>query len=234
MAVAYNPKIVTNGLVLALDAANIRSYPRSGTAWTDLSGLGNNGTLVNGPSFDSGNGGSILFDGTNDYVTLGTPVSLRGLQVPLTITAWARANGVTAGNTLYGIYGGLTGGRLYSLFRVDNGVLVYFTTNSSGGYQWQTSFTVTTGVWNFYAVIVSGTISSPSVKYFLNQSSQSFNYSALSSSPDTSVDIRVGGNASVPGEAWDGYIGQLSVYNRALSDQEILSNFNATRGRYGI
>ena len=64
----YNPRVVTNGLVLHLDAANIRSYPGSGTAWTDLSGQGNNGTLTNGPTFDANNAGSIVFDGTNDYV----------------------------------------------------------------------------------------------------------------------------------------------------------------------
>ena len=69
MGVAYNPNIVTDGLVLCLDAANKRSYPGTGTTWTDRSANGNNGTLTNGPTFDSANGGSIVFDGTNDYVT---------------------------------------------------------------------------------------------------------------------------------------------------------------------
>ena len=64
----YGPRIVSNGLVLCLDAANKRSYPGTGTTWTDLSGNSNNGTLTNGPTFSAGNMGSILFDGTNDYV----------------------------------------------------------------------------------------------------------------------------------------------------------------------
>jgi hypothetical protein len=73
MAVQYaSGKIVTSGLVLALDAADKNSYPGSGTTWTDLSGNGNNGTLVNGPTFSSANGGSIVFDGVDDYVTCGT------------------------------------------------------------------------------------------------------------------------------------------------------------------
>jgi len=68
----YGPKIVTSGLVLCLDAANKRSYPGTGTTWTDLSGNSNNGTLINGPTFNAGNQGGIVFDGTNDYISIGS------------------------------------------------------------------------------------------------------------------------------------------------------------------
>ena len=68
MSVAYNPKIVTNGLVLALDAGNTKSYPGSGTTWTDLSGGGNNGTLTNGVEPVKQN--SIVLDGSGDFLTL--------------------------------------------------------------------------------------------------------------------------------------------------------------------
>ena len=67
MAILYNPGIITNRLVMCLDAANIKSYPGTGTAWSDLSGNGNTGTLTNGPVYNSGNGGYISFDGSNDY-----------------------------------------------------------------------------------------------------------------------------------------------------------------------
>ena len=70
MGLAHSPKIVTNGLVLCLDAGNTKSYPGSGTAWTDLSGRGNNGTLTNGPTYSSTNGGSVVFDAVDDYVTV--------------------------------------------------------------------------------------------------------------------------------------------------------------------
>ena len=70
MAVGYNPKIITDGLVLCLDAGNTKSYPGSGTSWSDLSGQGNTGTLVNGPTYSSADGGSIVFDGSNDYGSL--------------------------------------------------------------------------------------------------------------------------------------------------------------------
>ncbi len=67
MAFFYSPNVVTDGLVFAVDAANKKSYPGSGTTWTDLAGS-NNGALTNGPTFDSGNNGNIVFDGSNDYV----------------------------------------------------------------------------------------------------------------------------------------------------------------------
>ncbi|MEK9696312.1 MAG: hypothetical protein VW270_11135, partial [Candidatus Poseidoniales archaeon] len=69
MGIHYNPKIVTDDLVLCYDAANNRSYPKTGTTWTDLAGS-NDGTLTNGPTFDTTNGGSIVFDGTNDRVAI--------------------------------------------------------------------------------------------------------------------------------------------------------------------
>jgi hypothetical protein len=65
--------IVQSGLVLNLDAGVSSSYPGSGTTWTDLSGNGNTGTLTNGPTYNSANGGSLVFDGVDDYVNVGTP-----------------------------------------------------------------------------------------------------------------------------------------------------------------
>ena len=66
------PTIVNNGLILALDAADNNSYSGSGTTWSDLSGNNNTGTLTNGPTFGSTNGGTIVFDGTNDYAEITT------------------------------------------------------------------------------------------------------------------------------------------------------------------
>ena len=82
------PSIVTDGLSLYLDAANTRSYPGSGTAWYDLSGNVNHGTLVNGPTFDSGNAGSIVFDGTNKYVNFPNPLNKTQLDQIWTVQSW--------------------------------------------------------------------------------------------------------------------------------------------------
>jgi len=83
MAYRNGPKIITDGLVLCLDAAISKSYPGSGTTWYDLSGNGINGSLINGTSFVNVNKGVLNFDNTNDYVSLGTPSQINQVQVPL-------------------------------------------------------------------------------------------------------------------------------------------------------
>jgi hypothetical protein len=81
-------KVVQSGLVLNLDAGASTSYPGSGTTWTNLVGGGNNGTLTNGPTYSSANGGSIVFDGTNDYVSYG--ISLANGFSAITVNAWVK------------------------------------------------------------------------------------------------------------------------------------------------
>ena len=75
MALSHSPRIVTDGLVLCLDASDPQSYSGSGNTWSDRSGNGSNGTLTNGPTFDSDNKGSLVFDGVNDYINFGNPSS---------------------------------------------------------------------------------------------------------------------------------------------------------------
>jgi hypothetical protein len=93
--------IVQSGLVLNLDAGVSSSYPTTGTTWTDLSGSGNNGTLTNGPTYSSANGGSIVFDGSNDYASFTSNcynVSLNGTINELTINAWVYWNSFPTNN----------------------------------------------------------------------------------------------------------------------------------------
>jgi hypothetical protein len=90
--------VVTSGLVLALDAANTKSYPGSGTTWSDLSGNGNTGTLTNGPTFNSANGGSIAFDGIDDYTNLGLVTQLTNIT-NVSVNAWVYP--VTSSTTVY-------------------------------------------------------------------------------------------------------------------------------------
>lgn len=231
MAVSYNPSIIISDLILCLDAGNPKSYPGSGTTWTDLSGRGNNGTLTNGPTYSSSNGGSLVFDGTNDFVNLGTPPVITGRQVPLTICGWARANAFTSQRTLWGVYNQEAFGQLYSMIRIDSGILKYFTSNSTGGFQSNGTFTPPINTWNFYAVTVSGTISSPSVTIYLNNSSETFSYSTLTSSPDLSIRFCIGAD-SFPRGFWNGNISNIMWYDRALSTAEVQQNYNALKSRY--
>ena len=92
MALSHSPKIVTDGLVLCLDAGDGKSYGGSGTTWTDRSVNSNNGTLTNGPTFDSSNGGSIVFDGSNDYTSFSATKTAE-----CTFAVWAKSNETSTG-----------------------------------------------------------------------------------------------------------------------------------------
>ena len=97
MGIKYNPRVVTDGLVFCVDAASKRSYLGTGTTWTDLAGS-NNGTLTNGPTFSSDNGGSIVFDGSDDYVLLGNDINL-GTSASITVWIKGIRRGTIAGAT---------------------------------------------------------------------------------------------------------------------------------------
>ena len=106
MGTGYNPRIITDGLVLCLDAANTRSYPGTGATWTDLKGS-NNGTLTNGPTFSNDNGGGIVFDGTDDDVDFSTSFLDVSANQGVTISAWIKTTD-SSGNIFYYLTGGVS------------------------------------------------------------------------------------------------------------------------------
>jgi hypothetical protein len=232
MSIKGGPNIVTDGLVLHLDAADKNSYPGSGSTWYDLSG-NNHGALTNGPVFDNSNAGSLIFDNVNDYVSLGTPSSLNAVQVPLTICVWAKSNGFGSYDVLWGVDKSTSGGALYSMMRLDYGVFKYYTSTSSGGFQARGTFTASANVWNFYAVVMSGSIASPIVTMYLNNSSETSTFSSLSATPDLTVDFRIGSNQRA-NECWNGNISNVMWYNQPLQQKEIQQNYLATKGRFGL
>ena len=151
MSVSNNPSIISNGLILALDAADKNSYPGSGTAWTDLSGNGNNGTLVNGPTFNTGSLGNIVFDGIDDY---GTTLLTRTGTNNTTISVWYRWNGTSQttfitylGNqsgTGMGLFSGWSAINTFGSASVIYGGVTYSATN--------TYIPMTANVWTNYAI----------------------------------------------------------------------------------
>jgi hypothetical protein len=218
MGVRYNPKIVTDGLVLALDAANVKSYPGSGTIWTDMSGLGNHGTLVNGPTFSSNNAGSMVFDGTNDYVNVPSNAAFAFGTGGFTIEAWVYATGTVNGSA---IYEGAT-----------SGVGLDFNGGSLAVAHSYVSFLLTDpaafllNAWTHVAVSRIGTNLTLSKNLQIVASSSSSNTNFIQSSLNY---IGYTGSTFFPG-----YIPNIKMYNRGLSTAEISQNFNALRGRYGI
>ena len=212
-----------NGLVLALDAGNTKSYPGSGTTWTDLSGNGNTGTLVNTPTYSGANGGSLSFNGSSQYVNCG---NASNLQITVgTISAWFNANNGNAG------YNGIIAKQLaWSLFVADN-ILVTYDWGAAGGAGRSTGITVGNSTWNYAAMTFTETIGTPSNNAIVYLNGSPVLTTTVKHLNHT-IQVQIGeANSS---QFFGGNIAQASVYNRVLTAAEISQNFNALRGRYGI
>jgi hypothetical protein len=235
MAFSHSPKIVTDGLVLCLDAADKNSYPGSGTTWTDLSGNGNNGTLTNGPTFNSGNGGSLKFDGSNDYIECGDVYAAD----QMTLCVWTRLDLVPASQASG--YPQLFGKRdvdtQRSYFLSFNGAnKLYWEIKDAGGvyyiqYSTKTDWVVDT----WYYCVATYVASTGIAKMYINGVEDAGTFSpsqpwSLDPIPDTSATCRIGGG----NYHLDGDIGNALFYNRALSAKEVSQNFNAQRSRFGV
>jgi len=230
MGINYNPRTVTDGLVLALDAANIRSYPGSGTTWTDLSGRGNNGTLTNGPTYSSSNGGSIVFDGTNDYVDCGIVNLSSGTS--LTLEVWVKP-GVTqyayADILDYDHGGGGGGGFVIQQNNLATNQYYFAYWNGTSYDVTSTTLNLGTSSFNHLAFTKSGT----SVLGYLN-SQNTVNYTGSSVIGLSGRTLHIGRFVVGTGREFNGNIASVKIYNRALTAAEIQQNFNANRGRFGI
>ena len=213
MACNYQGKIVTNGLVLCLDAADKKSYPGTGTTWFDRSGNGYNGTLIGGSTFNNSNGGSIVFDGTDDYVNCGTPSISVG---KITVIAWVKMN---AGSIYQHIVDSSSSSWHLAILN-DN--RPYFFNNLV---YHQASPIITVGQWYMLAG-VQGTTMDIYINGVLGES--------IASNVNVSTNIVNLGRYQGYGRPLNGNIAQTLIYNRVLTAQEIQQNFNATRGRFGI
>jgi hypothetical protein len=229
------PTLVTAGLVLNLDAGNSASYLGSGINWNDLSGS-NHGTLMNGPLFSAGNGGSIVFDGIDDFVSFGNILNM-GLA-SWTISCWVKFDG---GSGLMGIIGKTSyrsyEGR-YSIYIDNNNLVAFFQPGPS-----------------------SMIISTPLTPYLdnkfhnltltINRSSMMYLYvdgvtvgtpvdvsTTSAMNPNSSDKFYIGSYGSSDGQSplyfFKGNVGQALIYNRSLSTQEVTTNFNVLKSRFGL
>ena len=219
------PKIITNGLVLALDAGNTRSYPGSGTTFTDLSGFGNNGILTNGPTFISNNNGSIVFDGINDYILLNSSI----LNNTYTIESWSYLRG-----NRFTIFSNLNNdsNSKNNQFGTDGNRNIYFQISLNNNTYFYTSSTTNINLNQWYHISFTriGTVA----KIYINSIEINATFigsSSLDLQPYTSNYV-IGRNSS--SNYSNGYLSNLKVYNRALTAQEIHQNYNATKSRYDL
>jgi len=209
--------------VLYLDAGNASSYPGSGTAWTDLSGNGRDGTLTNGPTYSATNGGSIVFDGTNDFVQCTGSVT----ATAATFVAWIRRNGTQ------GQYDGILFSRGTSVsgmqFQSSN-QLSYNWNNAVNTYNWNSGLTVPDLTWCMVAVSVTST---SATAYLCQSGGITSATNTVSHTSTTLDDIKIGQD-DFGGRFFGGNIAIAQLYDTALSAGQISQLFDADKTRFGI
>ena len=224
MAVDYNPRVVTDGLVLALDAGNTKSYPGSGSTWTDTVG-GITGTLTNGPTFSSDNGGSIVFDGTNDYWENSSGWTSFGTD-PFSIEIWFRAHTQSAAEPIIGNTSTETG--TFDISFNSSGKMKFWAQDSGGGYATAVSST-TLNVWEHLIFVREGT-GNNQFKIYKDGSLDTTGTVDTDFNSTAQLRIARSRNGSY---YYDGNLSLVRIYkNKALTAVEVEQNYNATKGRY--
>lgn len=223
--------MVTDGLALHLDAANPASYPGTGTTWTDLSGNNNNGTLVNGVGYDNTNGGSLVFDGTNDHVNIQDSSSLVFTN-NFTVQVVCSSNYPDSNNWRSPMMHTTDGSWMdgYGFYQY-NGNFSFFVNTYNGAHivnVSKTAFPMTHWIATYngqnLAIYENGVLRDTGSPYSTNIITPSSN-------------LRVGSSTWTGGVSrywWNGNIAQSSIYNRALTTQEIQQNYNALQLQYGL
>ena len=229
VGVFAGPEIVEDGLVLALDAGNTKSYPSPGTAgWYDLSGNGNNGSLIEGPSYNSDNGGSLVFNGISNYVSLSS--SIIGTDEPFTyeIAVYRTGNGTNWPR--FFINGGVNSSITITQYNDTTGVLFRLTTNKGTYDEYNLpSGTLVNNQW--VCLSFTSNTSSRQMNAYINGVKYGNGVSSGSTATPSTSTSSIGGDGS---SSWDGRIAYARMYNRTLTQAEIQQNFNATRKRFGI
>ncbi len=215
--------VVTTGLQLYLDAGNASSYPGSGTTWTDLTVNGRNGTLTNGPTYSGTNGGSIVFDGSNDFVQCTGSLTVTAA----TFVTWIRRNGNQ------GQYDGILFSRGTNTtgmnFQASN-QLGYHWNDAGNTYNWQSGLTIPDATWCMIAVSVTSTAATA---YLCQTGGTTTATNTVNHSSSLLNDIKLAVDDAAA-RYFNGNIAIALLYNIALSAGQVSTNFEADRGRFGV
>lgn len=229
--------IVTTGLAMNLDAGNSASYPGTGTTWTDLTGNSRTGTLINGVGYSSLNGGSLTFDGTNDYVSVANTTAVLSNVNKFTVDTWFKVTNPSS-TTAYQTIFSFGTGTIYTtdiLILINSGQVFAQVNNSSDG---SGKFNFTSTAWTNFQMVYDGTLSGNAnrLKLYLNGVLQTltFDYTVPATSGTTST---CGIGAYSTGGFNNFLTGNVAVtrlYTTALSQTDVTQNFNAIKSRYGL
>jgi hypothetical protein len=206
------PSIITDKLILHLDAANPESYPGSGTTWTDLNSKSYSGTLVNDPIFNRANAGTFLFNGTDEYVSfINDPLSS---FTELTFDCWFKLDPTET-----------------NAFLISSDTLRLYLEDSN---TWYINPSFTTGksfTWTFNSnwnnIIV--TANSSAITGYIN---------GIAANITTGGALGSQSNMVIGGRDFDSYIkgnmATVKIYNKVLTQAEATQNYNALKGRFGL
>lgn len=236
-----SPNVITDSLVLHLDASKSTSYSGSGTNWYDLSGNGNNGTLLNGVSYSRDYKGVMSFDGVNDYVFVNDDPTLDFGYNNFTVEYWVRKNATTIGTSWdnsWGVNKWNTGSNAATTewaLGVGGANVDTYGLNISDGTKIYTSETNTMPLYEWVQIV--GIREGAYLKTYLN--------GVLTSSTipndftETTVVNNIGNGLYIANSALNAYhaccsSSVLRIYTKALTDSEVLQNYNATKSRFGL
>ena len=226
---AHSPKIVTDGLVLALDAGNTKSYVSGSTTWFDKSGFANNGTLVNGPTFSSANGGSIVFDGVDDRVN-NTNLLAFGNN-PRTMELWLKGTGTNQIPFSFGYGGGANTAFALNIASTTT-INIYGQTDPRDENNISVSVNFANGAW--HQVVVTWNGADPGTLLIYGDGNQVGTRTRSAGQFYSTLAGYYVAGWSDSNRFYNGQIAVARIYNRALSASEISQNFNALRGRFEI
>ena len=241
MALTHSPRIVTDNLVLCVDAANPKSYSGSGTTWTDMSGKGTDATLTNGPTFDSGNMGSIALDGINDYVLNSNAGVLPDGTDLFTLSIWMYYDANPSGTFVPGskgtvVFSGNADGTMELVIRPDgtSGPPYKMSYSRYGG---QTTGLcaaedINMPIQQWHNLVLVRSASDANTIYLNGTSIATGNVS----NSFNSGSLHIGGaplQSNYSGH-FNGKIANVLKYNRALTASEVQQNFDAHKGRFGL
>jgi hypothetical protein len=237
MAIAYNPIIITDGLVFCVDAANPKSYPGTGTQWFDLTTNKRNGTLINGTGYSATDGGTLVFDGTDDFVEV--PYSsywndnVFGTATNFTIECWYKPDVFENWDTVIekseasGWYSRPEGASIWINSTGIQGVYASGVDSNPAGSYVIISYTTATLKWYHICLTGDGT----TLRLYVDGIERGTGLVSSRTVPvyNGSVGPRFGRRQYMAGQ-----LASTRFYTRGLSNLEIQQNFNATRGRYGV
>jgi hypothetical protein len=231
MSVFGGPNIIDSGLVLSLDAGNVKSYPGNGTIWYDKSGFQNNGTLTNGPTFS---GGSIVFDKVDDYVDVNRQIQFERTD-SFTLSAWINTND---GNNNQIINNETQGYRGYQFSVDSNGKLFLFLRNTVStnflGVRMLSNFP--SNLWCYVTAVYNGSSNASGVKLYINGIEQITEIAGdnLTSTTISNETTWIGRRRPQTQGPFNGKISIVQIYNKALTASEVLQNYDATKSRFNL